>query len=166
MSIEIEGVEDLEQKLKEIAPKEIDKAIRKGMRKGLQTHRKQVIQNLKSSLPKAIKRNPKYNDRLVDAVKIRAKNDRDAETGVIYGVIHTMGTRKKGSGTFRTRFFEGGTKERYQKTYNGRPLKKKRYLGKLEPKYFFRQGQEGVQQTVSNEISIALVETIKRLNSQ
>lgn len=166
MSIQVDGVEDLTQKLTEIAPKEIDKAIRKGMRKGLQQHRKQVISNLKTSIPKANKRNPLYSDRLVDAVKIRAKNDRDAESGVIIGKIHVMGSQKKGSGTFRTRFFEGGTKDRYQKTYKGRPLKKKRYIGKLDAKYFFRSGQSGVQDTVSSEISNALIETIQRLNVQ
>lgn len=166
MNIQVDGVEDLTQKLTEIAPKEIDKAIRKGMRKGLQQHRKQVISNLKTSIPKANKRNPLYSDRLVDAVKIRAKNDRDSQTGVIIGKIHVMGSQKKGSGTFRTRFFEGGTKDRYQKTYKGRPLRKKRYIGKLDAKYFFRSGQDGVQDTVSSEISNALIETIQRLNAQ
>lgn len=162
--IEVNGAVDWENKLTEIAPKEIDKAIRKGMRKGLQTHRKQVIQNLKTSLPKAVKRNPMYNDRLVDAVKIRAKNDRDAESGVIIGKIHVMGTQKKGSGTYRTRFFEGGTKDRYQKTYKGRPLKKKRYIGKIGPLGFFQSGAANVQGTVSSEISKELISTIDRLN--
>ena len=165
MSIKIEGVDELTTKLKDIAPKEIDKAIRKGMRKGLQQHRKKVINNLKTSITKATKRNPLYTDRLVDAVRIRAKNDRDSQSGVIIGKIHVMGSNKKGSGTFRTRFFEGGTKERYQKTYKGRPLRKKRYIGKLNAKYFFRSGQDGVQQTVNNEITNALIDTIQKLNN-
>jgi hypothetical protein len=48
-----------------------------------------------------------------------------------------MGTRKKGSGTYRTRFFEDGTRERFIKKIHGVRLKKKKSVGKITGTKFF-----------------------------
>lgn len=70
--------------------------------------------------------NPKYNDRLIDAIR------QSAVTGANTKVtVSILGSNEHGSGQFRLRFFEGGTKERVQKTYKGKPLKKKRKLAQL-----------------------------------
>ena len=61
----------------------------------------------KTKLPAATKRNPNYNDRLIDAV--RSSKVKEKGLGELILKIHVMGNRKKGSGTFRARFFEGGT---------------------------------------------------------
>lgn len=49
--------------------------------------------------------------------------------------VHTMGSNKKGSGTFRARFFEKGTNDRYtRKGYTdslGRRYPQGQYRGKL-----------------------------------
>lgn len=74
----------------------------------------------------------KYNDKLIDA--IRQSNVTGTDTSV---KVHILGTRDTGSGTYRLRFFEGGTKERYQKKYNGKNLKKRRYLKKIKDYRFF-----------------------------
>lgn len=52
--------------------------------------------------------------------------------------VHILGKGEKGSPLFIARFYEDGTKERYAKTYKGKPLKKKRRLGALHGYKFFR----------------------------
>lgn len=99
----------------------------------------QTERNLMQRLPKARQPNPLYNDTLADAIW-NTKSD-GAEVD-----IHIMGTRAQGSGTFRTRFFENGTQDRYAKTYKGKKLKKPRYLGKIKPKYFFKDAVNSSEQ--------------------
>lgn len=93
--------------------------------------RDKIRSSLISEVPKATLRNPKYNDTLVDAVGFTKVDGASL-------VVNAMGLNKKGSGAYRTRFFEEGTKERYQKSYAGVKLKKKRYLGRIEPTHFFK----------------------------
>lgn len=92
--------------------------------------REKLRESLVSSVPKATEHNPKYIDTLVDAVGF-SKVD-GATT-----IVNAMGTRKKGSGTYRTRFFEDGTVERFQKKRNGIRLKKKKSVGKITGTKFF-----------------------------
>ena len=92
--------------------------------------REKIRDSLVSSVPKSTTHNPKYIDTLVDAVGF-SKVD-GAST-----VINAMGNRKKGSGTYRARFFEEGTVKRYQKKRNGIKLKKKKYIGKITGTKFF-----------------------------
>lgn len=93
--------------------------------------REKIRESLVSSVPKSTAHNPKYIDTLVDAVGF-SKVD-GAST-----VINAMGNRKKGSGTYRTRFFEEGTVKRYQKKRNGIRLKRKKYIGRIKPTNFFK----------------------------
>lgn len=104
--------------------------------------RDKIKQYLKNYLPKSDEHNPKYIDTLQDAVLFTKPDGASL-------VVHAMGNRKKGSGTYRTRFFEGGTKKRYQKSYNGKKLKKKRYLGQIAPLHFF---SDAVQAERSNAV--------------
>lgn len=106
---------------------------------------KQAKSNLNSALPASTNRNPRFNDTLQDAIRFS-----HTEGDVI--TVHTLGTRQSGSGTYRTRFFENGTRERYQKTYAGIPLKKKRYIGKLKPLGFFNSAVVSTQSLVMDEM--------------
>lgn len=92
--------------------------------------RDKIQQSLISAVPKATQKNPKYIDTLVDAVGFSRVDG--AST-----VINAMGTRKTGSGTYRTRFFEDGTRERFHKKRNGIRLKKKKSVGKITATKFF-----------------------------
>lgn len=92
--------------------------------------RDKIQQSLISAVPKATQKNPKYIDTLVDAVGF-SRVDGASTT------INAMGTRKTGSGTYRTRFFEEGTVKRYHKKRNGIRLKKKKYIGFIKPTHFF-----------------------------
>ena len=92
--------------------------------------RDKIQQSLISAVPKATQKNPKYTDTLVDAVGF-SRVDGASTT------INAMGTRKTGSGTYRTRFFEEGTRERFHKKRNGIRLKKKKSVGRIKPTHFF-----------------------------
>lgn len=92
--------------------------------------RDKIRESLISAVPKATQKNPKYTDTLVDAVGF-SRVDGASTT------INAMGTRKTGSGTYRTRFFEEGTVKRYHKKRNGIRLKRKKYIGYIKPTKFF-----------------------------
>lgn len=110
--------------------------------------RDKIRQQLSTSLPASTKRNPKYSDTLVDAVGF-SKVD-GAST-----VINAMGNRKKGSGTYRTRFFEEGTVKRYQKKRNGIRLKRKKYIGRIKPTNFFNSAV-----TANESAAVKLMEDV------
>jgi hypothetical protein len=50
-----------------------------------------------------------FKDRLIDAVRVSKVEATGSELAT---KVHIMGVRSSGSGTFRARFFEGGTKPR------------------------------------------------------
>lgn len=109
----------------------VHKASQAALRKGIRLLKDAALRGLNSSGIN-IGRNPKYSDTLREGIRTTGIRDDDS----IY--VHILGSRAKTSGTFRLRFFESGTKERYAKTYKGEPLKKKRYLGKIpQGKYSF-----------------------------
>ena len=92
--------------------------------------RDKIRQSLTSAVPGANRRSPKYSDTLVDAVQFTPVDG--AST-----TVNAMGNRKPKSGTFRTRFFEEGTVERFHKKRNGVRLKKKKSVGKITGTKFF-----------------------------
>jgi hypothetical protein len=100
--------------------------------------RDKIRESLVTAVPKSTQKNPKYIDTLVDAVGF-SKVD-GAST-----IVNAMGTRKKGSGTYRTRFFEDGTVKRYHKKRNGIKLKKKKYIGYIKPTNFFKSAVQANQ---------------------
>lgn len=118
-------------------------------------------QNLQSLLPASSNHNPKYTDTLQDAIR-----NTHTEGDVI--TIHILGTRDSGSGTYRTRFFEGGTKEgtRYQKTRNGKRLKKKKFVGRLGALGFFSSAVSSSGGEVMNAMQQAINEMMDEANKQ
>lgn len=75
-----------------------------------------------------------YKDKLIDAVRVsRVQSSGDEVTTK----VHIMGVRSSGSGTFRARFFEGGTKERQSKSG--------KKLGKIEALNFFAKAENSMQ---------------------
>lgn len=102
--------------------------------------RDKVRESIISNVPKSTVRNPKYADTLADAARFTK-----VDGGSLY--VHALGSRASNSGTYRTRFFENQTKERYQKTFNGKKLKKKRHLGHVGPTHFFSSAIDANKQT-------------------
>lgn len=131
------------------------------------TIKKTVKEKFKTELPAATKRNPNYNDRLIDAV--RSSKVKEKGLGELILKIHVMGNRKKGSGTFRTRFFEGGTKMRELKPgikdSLGRTYKKSRSIGRIKPLYFFRDSMSSIN-SASMNMNNYLEQEINRINQK
>lgn len=120
--------------------------------------KKETKDELKRSLPAATERNPKYEDRLIDAVRSHVlKNDQKPEA-----YVHVMGNRRKKSGTYRTRLFEVGTVERTIKSgkYAGRKV------GHIKPIGFF---DKAITRSGSRVVAAAdsrLAEVIRQINEE
>lgn len=124
--------------------KELPRAEKRALYRAAYYLRDKIRQSLVSSVPKAETHNPKYSDTLIDAVGFTKVDGASLN-------INAMGNRKKGSGTYRTRFFENDTKDRYQKTYRGIKLKKKRFLGHITGTHFF---SNAVSQNESQAVNL------------
>jgi hypothetical protein len=121
--------------------------------------RDKIRQSLTSSLPKATNRNPKYSDTLIDAVGFTKVDGASLN-------INAMGNRKKTSGTYRTRFFENDTRDRYQKSYKGQKLKKKRFLGHITGTHFFRNAVEANQPAAIELMRGVISEFVEEIYNQ
>lgn len=139
----LEVIEDF----KKFNIKEMRKATKTALRKGAQVLAKKTRQLLKSRLPNATKRNKKYRDRLSDGVRYKVDKNGDIAK------VHIMGSRKKGSGTFRLRFFEKGTKVRKNR-------------GQIKPLHFFKSAGQQSQNEVNNAVTQHLIETIKKIKEK
>ena len=135
--------------------KVMSRAEQSALRKGANVIKKNTKQNLRSTGIKVKKPSDKYTDRLIDGVRTSKVKD-----GSI--VVHVMGTRKTGSGTFRLRFFEGGTRERYATTYKGHQLKKKRRLGHIKSYNFFNSSLNSSQSDIINAMDVQLTKYIEK----
>lgn len=120
--------------------------------------REKIQNQLISSLPASTKRNPKYSDTLVDAVQFTRVDGASL-------VVNAMGNRKPKSGTFRARFFEEGTVERFHKKRNGIRLKRKKSVGHIKPYKFFSSAvsanENAAIQIMRDTISEYVEETFK-----
>lgn len=144
------NADDVYKAFLELNTKEMKKALKTGITKAANSLRQATRKSLKTALPQSNVKSPKYNDKMTDAV-MRSKivENRQHE---ISAKVHIMGTRNTGSGTFRARFFELGTKLRKtRKGYN---------RGQLKGLYFFRSANAAFQQeyekTLNNEIEKAI----------
>lgn len=152
---EIKIVADSVGKSIEEVLKVMSRAEKSALNRGAAVLKKNIKQELQGTDIDLNKPNDKYNDKLIDA--IRSSKVKDGSV-----VVHIMGTRKSGSGTFRLRFFEGGTKERFAKTYNGKPLKKKRALGHIEAHNFFSNALSTSESEIMDEMDKRLKKYIEK----
>lgn len=152
MSIEVD-IKGLQSKINQLQTNDLYKIERAALRKSARILYDNTKINLLSSVPKPTQPNPKYTDTLADAVRMAVHQD---NTNNFYFVVHIMGTRKSGSGTFRTKFFEGGTSPRITKSpYKdrlGRSYPAGLNRGSLKPTNFFASAISGSEQTVINAI--------------
>lgn len=98
----------------------------------------------------------KYKDRLIDALRVTKPKNGEIK-------VHILGTRKSGSGTFRLRFFESN-KTRYNKTYRGKPLNKKRKVGSLAKfNGFFAKGINSSQSEVQTKMDMTIEKYMSKI---
>lgn len=110
--------------------------------------KKKTIQSLQSTGVRVNEVGQIYSDSLQDGVRVTRIKD-----GNRIGV-HILGSNRSGSGTFRLRFFEKGTRDRYQKTKNGT-----RFLGHISGYGFF----ESAVNSSMGEMESTLHETLEKM---
>lgn len=79
------------------------------------------------------------------------------EQGYPIGVTHILGNTKSNDGTWRLRFFEGGTKERVQKTTG-------RKTGSISPRWFFNDSTSNADEIAQRLIDDRIAKAIEEIN--
>ena len=113
--------------INELKAKEFRRIERKTLSKTSSVLKRSVKQQFKKDLPAAAQSSEKYSDKLIDAIRSTVYEEQNE----MMVKIHTMGSRKKDSGTFRARFFAVGTKERDGDGH---------YRGSIKATNFFTKG--------------------------
>lgn len=158
----------------DLTQKEMNSTVRRALRAGAKKLQEQTRSNIKSGLKTRNNSHwydgkPKvYSDSIEDAVRI-SKIEGDFETELSIPV-HIYGTRASDSGTFRARFLEKGTKERYAKKARNRnheliQLRKPKYLGSIKGRWFFRDAQNQVIPNLPTVYLQEINKTINKLNN-
>lgn len=162
-SLEI-SYEELERTLNTLTGKEMDKIQKRALSGAGRILLKRAQKNAVASVPNVRSRNPKYSDSMYNAIRMKVFQEKDFQW---YFKVHILGSRKKTSGTFRLRFFEGGTVLR--KTKNpyvdklGRRYPVGLNRGQIRGTNFFRSAVQGVDNEVVEAIQNNLVEEIKKI---
>ena len=124
----------------------LDKAARAGVIAAINTIRDKV----KSSVTSAdfnTSSSKQFGVPLIEGVRTYM------EQGYPIGVTHILGDTKHNDGTWRLRFFEGGTKPRTQRTYD-------RYTGSIAANWFFKNAivnaDSMAQKLIDDRISKAI----------
>lgn len=147
ISVDVSGAKEM---MESLSTRKIIGMQKKVLRKAGNVVKKDAKAKLRQSLPNASKRNPKYSDTLLDAIRVSVWED---DKGA-YSKVHTMGSKSKTSGTFRARFFEGGTVVRQTKGGKNR--------GAISPLNFFGSAitstKGEVESTIDRELTKAIQE--------
>lgn len=179
---------DVINRLKRLNPREITKAEKNGLKKSGKILRDETKRKLKIALPKATHKRGiyyknhkklQYKDSLMAGIKLKVK---DTPIGVPEMMVHILGTHKTGSGSFRLRFFEGGTGERThykresRKRFRVKNLFGKGYLktdtkrnsngkslGSIKPLNFFRKAYVSKGPEVINSMEDNLKKSIEEI---
>lgn len=145
------------------------KVKRRALTKAGNIIRKEAKNTFKAKLPAAGRKSRWYNDKLIDAVRFSKMQTNGL--GELSLVVHTMGSNKKGSGTFRARFFEKGTQDRYTKRPYidslGRRYPAGQYRGKIEPPlHYFHDATSNYNYAENNMMRLLEQEIIKLNNKK
>ena len=149
--------------------KEILKARKRGMNKAVMKIRNKTRRLIKSSLNHST--SSKYDDTLADGARVSKYKDSSLVGEAIAGA-HIMGIRKKGSGTFRLRFFESDTAKRFVKDHerknrkNGGKHKVKGHTtGRIKGKGFFKSAVDSEISKATSIIEEELNKAIEKCNN-
>lgn len=158
------NADDLEKVLDQLSGKEMLGAQRRALSRAGRLLYKKAKQNASSSVPKVRQPNPKYSDTMYEGVRMSVTQEKDFRW---YFKVHILGTRKKTSGTFRLRFFEGGTvprKTKYAYTDSlGRTYPAGMNRGSLKATNFFASAISSSEAEVVTAIQENLVEEIQKI---
>ena len=155
---------DYYEEFRKLTVDEMNRALRKGVSRALNKIKKDAIQNLQANYRNTDIVNPKYNDTLVSG--IRVSRIKTGANGVIEGTVRAHSNGKHGSGTYRLHFLEQGTKDRYAKTRNGKPLRKSAYRGKIVARKFFKPAVDATVAQWETIINEEVEKAINKINSK
>lgn len=143
------------EKFQKLTLKEMKRAITTGVRKGLLVIRNQARRNLRSLFPTANRRNPKYNDTLVEGIRSTRVKEKNGE---FVGYVMATSNRKSGSGSYRLVFLEGGTVDRKtRKGYN---------RGRLQAAFFFTSAVASKAEEYNRTLVKEINNTIEKINQK
>lgn len=152
------------EKFAQLAKVEMTSTMKSAVRAGANEIRKQTIANAKAGIKTTNNHpnDPYHGDEVWDAPRLGRMND-DVEEDISMKV-HIYGSKKGDSQTYRFRFLENGTQDRYAKTYKGKPLTKPRYLGSIAPRNFFKNAQDTVFPQMERIFLERIEKCINRVN--
>lgn len=157
------NIEEVFNAFCDLTQKEMKGVVKKAIGKAEKELKTQTVTNLISSINERGRSRFMYDDSIEDAVRAsKVKGDYGEE---LEGKVHIMGTRDKGSGTYRARFLEKGTKIRAAKTWKGKPLQKQRNLGSIKPKWFFRSANVTVLPQIERIYMAEIDKAIQKINN-
>lgn len=156
-------------KIDENFKKEVLKARKRGMNKAVSKIRNRTRSLIKSSFKKST--SSKYNDTLAEGARV-SKYKESSLVGEAIAGAHIMGIRKKGSGTFRLRFFENGTAKRFVKDHDrknrkngGKHKVKGHTTGRIKGKGFFKSAAASEISKATSIIEQELNKAIDKCNN-
>ena len=135
--------------LDRLTPKEYKSAFRKSIREALNILRKKAIENLKGVTTKIDKKD-QYNNTLRKGIQLKVYPE-DLE-----GIVHIMGN-------FKLKWFQNGTVDRYAKKYRGKPMKRKRFTGKIDASKFFTNAKSQTESAVFNKLNERIQQNIIKI---
>lgn len=163
------NVEEVFNSFSQLASADMKKSIKGAISKAAKVLQEQTKTNLNSVIKTRGNdhwRNGElieYSDTIDDGVrrtKVYENSDEDYEAKV-----HILGTRASESGTYRLRFLETGTKQRTQKTFKGKTLKKPRNLGMIRGRRFFESAKREVLPQIQQIYLEEINKSIQRINN-
>lgn len=124
------------------------KIIQKAINIGAGALKDNIKDKVKRALPASTKKNPKYDDTLLQAVRIGRWREESEQANI--RSVHILGTHAKGSGTYRLRFYEQGGERGKKDTSTWR--------GEIPGYHFFEQATKEVnpQQIIVEKLTKAL----------
>ena len=135
--------------LDRLTPKEYKTAFRKSIREALNILRKKAIANLKGVTTKIDKKD-QYNNTLRKGIKLKVYTEE------LEGIVHIMGN-------FKLKWFQNGTVDRYAKRYRGKPMKRKRFTGKIDASKFFTNAKSQTESAVFNKLNERIQQNIIKI---
>jgi HK97 gp10 family phage protein len=157
------NIEEMWEKFQNLTTSEMTKAIKRALNKAAVILKDLTKNNFLASGINSHSPESKYNDSLEDGVRmIKARGNYDED---FYSTVHIMGTRASDSGTFRLRFFEKGTQDRFQQSIHGKPLQKPRYIGRIKPYWFFKNANQQIESQIDNIYLAEIDKATEKVNS-
>lgn len=149
------NIDDVMRMFREFDRRKINRTYKQATQKALGIIRQEVVSNLRK-VTKKINRKDKWGMTLRKGIVTNVYRDNKS------GVIHIMKN-------FKLKFFELGTKDRYNIAKGSRKtgkLKKKRYTGKIPAYHFFTNAVNSKKTEAYRNMEQLIIESIQKINNK